>query len=124
MEVGGDNDNGGNDDARSCNSVGSKGSRGKGPPRKAQRTGPSLPSVPAVPPTAQLVDWLLLQQAPSQWQQRAVVAEGEVLQLRGKLLDARQDAHWAQAAAKAAETERDQLRARKGRSKGPVQQQQ
>ena len=60
VEVGGDADNGGDNDARSAISAGSKGSRGKGVgwPRKAQSTGPPLPSVPAAPPTTQVADWL------------------------------------------------------------------
>ena len=60
VEVGGHNDNEGDDDARSRSSAGSKGSRGKGTgrPLKAQRTALPLPSVPAVAPTAQVADWL------------------------------------------------------------------
>ena len=106
-----------------------KGLRGKGVgrPRKAKRTGPPLPGVTTVPPTAQVADWLQQQQAQPQWQQRALVAEGDVLQLRGKLQGAQRDAQRARDAVKAAEIERDQLRARVKeleacRSKGPVQQ--
>ena len=46
--VGGDNDNGGDDDTRLCSSAGSKGSRGRGVgrPRKAQRTSPPSPQCP------------------------------------------------------------------------------
>ena len=58
VEVGADDDNGGDNNARSRSSVGSAGSKGKGRPHMAQRTGPSLSSDSAVPPTAQLADWL------------------------------------------------------------------
>ena len=56
---------------------------------------------PALPGSA---DW--------QQQQRAVVAEGEVLQLRRKVQEAQQEAQRARDAAKAAAAERDQLRMR------------
>ena len=90
VQVEGDADN---VDACSGITGSSKGSKGKevGQPRKAQKTGPTLPSVPVVPPAAQVADWLHQQQAQPQWQQRPVVAEGEVLQLKGKLQDSQQD---------------------------------
>ena len=120
VQVEGDDDN---DDARSGINGCSKGSKGRvvGRPRKSQKT--TLPSVLAVPPAAQVADWQQQQQAQPQWQQRAVVAEGEVVQPRGKLQEARDTA-------KAAEAEMDQLRARvkelearKPQGQGPVQQQ-
>ena len=94
--------------ADSAGSTGSK-AKGVGRPHKAQRTGSPtpLPTVPFASPSSQVADWLQLQQAQPQWQQRAVAAEGEVLQLQGKLQDAQQEAQQAQDAAQAAEKERD-----------------
>ena len=84
---------------------------GSAPQRPQDRHPPS-------PPTA---EWLQ-QQAHPQWRQRAVVVEGEVVQLRDKLQEA-----WR--ATRAAEAERDHLGAwvkelEARRPKGQVQQQQ
>ena len=70
VQVGENEDNGGDTNARSCASAGSRGSKGKalGRPSKALRKDHPTPlsTVPAVTPSAQGANWLQQQQAKPQ----------------------------------------------------------
>ena len=78
---------GGDNTARSRTNAGSKGSRGKGLGRRARPRGRARLSAVS-PPSSPLPKHQLLQHhTRPQWQHWALVAEGEVLQLRGKLQD-------------------------------------
>ena len=117
------------DNASSMQSSRSGGSRGKvGRPRKAPKLPAKSGGQPsaAKPPLAAHVDaWVAVHAgAMPKWQKRAVLSEGEVLVLRGKLQEAEQRAQEAQRRATAAERDWDVLQAQARKPKPKPRQQQ